>query len=342
MKEELFIVVLNWNGWNYTESCLESIKQEPFDNYTIILVDNHSTVDELNKIDNYCAKNFSSKIVYTDSEALSLNNTNDLNEFFCKKGRDRIIIIKNSDNYGFAGGNNVALKFVQNIGGKYTFLLNNDTIVENSAIYNLRDFSIKNSKYVAIVPQIRLFEPNNRTWNCGGKITWYGARKYYYANADISEVPQVGFKEVDYVTGCALLLNLEETGILSERFFFGEEDFELSLRLSKKKMKKACFFESIIYHKDGGTQKKLTEDKLGHITAHYIFRLSDLKDYQNPFLWRFSIMLYFISSCNTLIKYKIFSVKRIFKIWNIILKEIESRKNFDKKFFFNILHYNYY
>ncbi len=38
-----------------------------------------------------------------------------------------------------------------------------------------------------------------------GKITWYGARFYYYSNEHIQNVPQTGYKEIDYATGCALL-----------------------------------------------------------------------------------------------------------------------------------------
>ena len=52
MNKELFIVVLNWNGWNYTKPCLESIKQEPFDNYTIILVDNGSDKKKQKRLTN--------------------------------------------------------------------------------------------------------------------------------------------------------------------------------------------------------------------------------------------------------------------------------------------------
>ena len=333
MNKELFIVVLNWNGWNYTKPCLESIKQEPFDNYTIILVDNGSDKKETEKINEYCNEHYQHKLFFTDKEALSKNTESNFGDFFNIRGKDKIIVIRNSDNLGFAGGNNVALRFIANIGGQYAFLLNNDTIVSDSAIYQLFNFSIEHPEYVAITPQIRLFEPHNRIWNCGGKITWYGARKYYYAYEDISKVPQTGYKEVDYVTGCALLLNLKKTGLLSDRFFFGEEDFELSLRLKKQEMKKACFFESIIYHKEGGTREKLTEEKIGLMIAHYSARLANLKDYQNFIVWNISVILHFISCCRVLKRNNLFNTRKIIRMWKKILENIENGI-FDKQFFF--------
>lgn len=336
MNKKLFIVVLNWNGWNYTKPCIESIRQEPFEDYTIILVDNGSDKEEIEKIKEYCDEHYLHKLFFTDKEALSKNTESNFGDFFNVRGKDKIIVIRNSDNLGFARGNNVALRFIANIDGQYAFLLNNDTIVSNSAIYKLFTFFLKHPEYVAVTPQIRLFEPNNRIWNCGGKITWYGARKYYYGYEDISKVPQTGYKEVDYVTGCALLLNLKKTGLLSDRFFFGEEDFELSLRLKKQKMRKACFFESIIYHKEGGTREKLTEEKIGLMTAHYSARLADLKDYQNPLVWNISIILHFISCCRVLKRNNLFNTRKIIRMWKIILENIK-KNNFDKQFFFETI-----
>ena len=140
MNKELFIVVLNWNGWNYTKPCLESIKQEPFDNYTIILVDNGSDKKETEKINEYCNEHYQHKLFFTDKEALSKNTESNFGDFFNIRGKDKIIVIRNSDNLGFAGGNNVALRFIANIGGQYAFLLNNDTIVSDSAICQLLHF----------------------------------------------------------------------------------------------------------------------------------------------------------------------------------------------------------
>ena len=98
-------------------------------------------------------------------------------------------------------------------------------------------------------------------------------------------------------------------------------------------MKKACFFESIIYHKEGGTREKLTEEKIGLMIAHYSARLANLKDYQNFIVWNISVILHFISCCRVLKRNNLFNTRKIIRMWKKILENIENGI-FDKQFFF--------
>ena len=46
------IIILNWNGWENTIECLESLYQIDYPTYEIILVDNGSKDDSVQKIEN--------------------------------------------------------------------------------------------------------------------------------------------------------------------------------------------------------------------------------------------------------------------------------------------------
>ena len=48
------IIILNWNGWKDTIECLESIYQITYQNYDVIVVDNGSKDDSVQKIKEYC------------------------------------------------------------------------------------------------------------------------------------------------------------------------------------------------------------------------------------------------------------------------------------------------
>ena len=50
MNSKVSIVILNWNGWQDTIECLESIYQNEYLNYEIIIVDNDSKDDSIEKI----------------------------------------------------------------------------------------------------------------------------------------------------------------------------------------------------------------------------------------------------------------------------------------------------
>ena len=39
---KVFIIILNWNGWEDTKECLESLDRVAYDNFEVVLVDNGS------------------------------------------------------------------------------------------------------------------------------------------------------------------------------------------------------------------------------------------------------------------------------------------------------------
>ncbi len=47
------IIILNWNGWSDTLECLESIYHLNYSNYQVIVVDNNSSDDSIQKINDY-------------------------------------------------------------------------------------------------------------------------------------------------------------------------------------------------------------------------------------------------------------------------------------------------
>ena len=48
------IIILNWNGWEDTIECLESLYQITYPNYDVIVVDNGSEDESIEKIKEYC------------------------------------------------------------------------------------------------------------------------------------------------------------------------------------------------------------------------------------------------------------------------------------------------
>ena len=49
------IIILNWNGWKDTIECLESLYQINYYNFDVIVVDNDSHDESLEKIRNYAS-----------------------------------------------------------------------------------------------------------------------------------------------------------------------------------------------------------------------------------------------------------------------------------------------
>lgn len=270
----VYIIILNWNGWEDTVECISSINKSDYTNYKVVLLDNYSENDSVLKLKAWIRDNYKIKEV-----SLKFENS------IIIQNSEEIIFILNSDNLGFAKANNIGIRYSIESGADFVILLNNDTIAEKETISSLINFKLNNPQYSALIPQIRYYEPANIVWNCGGKLMpLYGGRRYYYCNKSFEKVPQSGFMNISFMTGCALFLDYKRTGLLSEDFFFGEEDFELSLRMRKSKLKAACVFNSVIYHKVGRSIN-LNTNSIGKNYIYYLNRFIDLRKQWSAVRW---------------------------------------------------------
>ena len=113
------IIIVNYNGKKWLEKCLDSLFNQTYKEFEIILVDNNSSDDSI--------------------EFLNAKYSN----------RNNLKIVRSDKNLGFAGGNNLGVK---NSSGQYILLLNNDTWVEDDFLerliefYNNHDFNLVGCK----------------------------------------------------------------------------------------------------------------------------------------------------------------------------------------------------
>ena len=121
---DLTIIIVNYQTYKLTKNTIQSILENPCKyTYQIILVDNASTDDSIEKLEND----------YKDN--------------------NKIKIIKSKTNGGFAYGNNLALKQTQS---KYTLLLNSDTIVKPDTLNQCLEYMEKDSKIGALGCKVSL------------------------------------------------------------------------------------------------------------------------------------------------------------------------------------------
>ncbi|QKJ64822.1 glycosyltransferase family 2 protein [Flavobacterium sp. M31R6] len=324
LKSIIPIIILNWNGEKDTLACLTSFKESENIRYLPIVVDNGSEAESLNKLKEGCSEIFK-VIVYLKEDQID-DSEGLIKEMICNNPiKDILFFIENFENYGFAKGNNIGAKIAQIIDSDWVMLLNNDTEIVKNTLTVLDNFIAINKDIVAVTPQIRLFDPNNKIWNCGGQLTYFGSRKYLFADQNINVVPKDGFSLITFITGCALLFQHKKTGLLTEDFFFGEEDYEFSLRLKNNKLKIACVFESIIYHKVGSTIKK-NNNAVNNIYLYYINRLINTRNYYSRTRWEITRLLAYLYLPVLLKMNKINLLKSVKLIKNINSYVVENTK----------------
>jgi GT2 family glycosyltransferase len=291
-EEVIPVVILNWNGEDDTIECLKSIRRSAPAGFVPVLVDNGSNPESVERLKSECGLIFSRILFLTESELSAFGDTPRA-EFSEYPSEELLVFIENRENKGFAGGSNVGIRFAELIGAGWVMLLNNDTVVSPEAFQELRKFLRNYPSFTAITPQIRYYSPNTRIQNCGGDLTYFGSRKYKFENMDASVLPESEFSVITFVTGCALLFNYKVTGALTEDFFFGEEDYEFSLRMRKRGLGMACVHGAVVYHKLGASIARSSKP-LGNILVYYVSRLINTRNYYSRLRWHATRILAYL------------------------------------------------
>jgi GT2 family glycosyltransferase len=171
---------------------------------------------------------------YPDFEVIVVFNGNkDKSYEVIKEKFSRVITILNKKNLGFAKSNNQAIKISN---GEIIFLLNDDTVIHPQLLFVLLQKLISSDKIGIVGPKIYFANEPHKIWFAGGKIDW-AKQKSYHLGRDVEDAAyQDSEKEVDFITGCALMIKKEvinKIGLLDERFFAFYEDSDWCLRAKK-------------------------------------------------------------------------------------------------------------
>jgi len=283
------IVLLNFNGYEDTLECLSSICNSDYPLVHLIVIDNGSTDGSLKKIYDWSHNNPSVDGVINHDSSSAISCLSDCIQSTNRTTVPKLILIENTQNVGFAAGCNQGMKIAIDAGFDYIWLLNNDTVIERDSLSVLVGYLEEVPECHLASPQIRLFDEPKTIWNCGGLLKWYGVRKYFFVHRPVSELPQVETLDITFVTGCAPLMRrtlIEDMGMFTEKFFFGEEDFDFSLRMKNTKRKMVCCLNSVIYHKVGSSIDGITkEQNLGKTYIHYLNRFINLREHWPRPIW---------------------------------------------------------
>ena len=113
-QNNLAIIILNWNGWQDTIECLESLFKGTWQQFSVIIIDNGSKDNSLKKIISWVQNRFT----------YQLFNISDIGEKLIDiRDGCRIILIKSKENVGFAKGCNIGIRFAMKAGFGKIFLL---------------------------------------------------------------------------------------------------------------------------------------------------------------------------------------------------------------------------
>ena len=142
-RSPVTVVVLNWNGFEDTRRCVESLRRLDYPSLSIIVVDNGSTDDSAARIEAELPE---------------------------------VELIRSERNLGFAGGVNLGIRRALEGDAAYVWLLNNDATAEPGTLSALVD-EAERDEHVGIVGGV-LRDPSGRVEWGGGRINrWTGVSR---------------------------------------------------------------------------------------------------------------------------------------------------------------------
>lgn len=215
------IIILNYNTKDLTESCIDYIlKNTKLISYEIIVIDNGST-DESKKM------------------LIKLRNKN------------KIILINNEENLGFAKGNNQGISKAR---GKYILLLNSDTIIDSNVINKTFAWMEEHPKVGICTCALK-----NKDGSIQGTGGYFPNLIRVFSWMIIQDIPLVDRfikpfhpmkeksfkrgtefykkqKQVDWVTGAYLMVRkkvIDQIGMIDEEYFMYTEETDFCYRAKK-------------------------------------------------------------------------------------------------------------
>lgn len=266
------IIILNWNGWKDTIECLESVYNNIYDNFEVIVVDNGSTDESITKIKEYAkckiivkSNFFESKQNYKPIEVLEYSEK-DIDISIDKNTLEkRFILLKIENNCGFAEGNNIGIRFaLKYINPNYFLLMSNDTIMDTRCLEKLIKCGEQNQKIGILGPKIYYYDQPNIIWSVGCKIDWILCRGVHIGYNELDRGQYEMPTEVQYINGSTLLIKtdvINKIGYINKKFFLYFEETDWCLRASGLGYKIICMPQSKIWHKisqtTGGIRKEV-------------------------------------------------------------------------------------
>jgi GT2 family glycosyltransferase len=260
----VYVIILNWNNYEDSKRCLDSLRAATYPNLRVMVVDNGSA-------------DGSGERLQADSPDLRF--------------------VFNDKNLGFSRGCNVGIRAaLEDEHCAYVLLLNNDAVVSAHFLERAVEIAEADRRIGMVGGKIFQAPDSDVLSYAGGYVSrWRGQTVV----RGFGEVDRGKFEEpceVGFIIGALLLIKrevLEQVGLLPEEYFFGVEDLDYSLMVQRRGYKLYYVPQFIAYHLGGGSQAATWNPR--YVYNSYRGKLILLEKYL-PWgmfrLWKLLLMIY--------------------------------------------------
>ena len=215
----VYVVILNWNRAGDTIECLKALASSDYSNSRPLVVDNGSTDGSPDAI---------------------------------QAAFPAVEVIANEENLGFARASNIGIEHALQQGADYVLLLNNDTLVDKSLLTELVAVGESDPQIGMLAPKIYYHGEEGRLWSAGAQWRRFPPRVTIIGFGREDGPAYSVQREVDYATGCAMLVKrevFERVGMFDPSFFMYHEDYDFSARVRRGGYRIVYVPQAVMWHK---------------------------------------------------------------------------------------------
>lgn len=230
MNQEPHIITLNWNSPFDTIECIESLINAGGTFKQITIVDNGSVDDSV--------------------------------KLFHERWNGEITTHILNKNVGFSQGFNAGILYALTLKAEWILLINNDTIVAPDFLTSIMVIAQENPKYMVFGPLILNYNDRERIWFLGERLVPGLLGTYKVANGKFDAKRNYKVEEVDFISGCAMLVNrrvFEKVGLFDPNIFMYGEDIDFCWRISQAGYQLATAPTAVMWHKVSASANRAKE-----------------------------------------------------------------------------------
>ncbi|WP_299259046.1 glycosyltransferase family 2 protein [uncultured Aquimarina sp.] len=268
MKYKFYILIVNYNGYQDTIECLESLYHLGNQNFQTIVIDNSNLDNDFDHLRAWANGEMSFEsdtnfpqyvkpLVNKPIDYISLQEEKLEKQVFGEK----LLIVKAKENKGFAVANNIALRYIQKFGSSddYIWLLNNDTVVASDTMNQIKEqlkrISREEIESTLFGTPLREYYEPIKIQTIGGKYhRLSGITSHIGEGLSYTDDFKIDNYKIDYPIGASMIFSmafLRQVGLMNEEYFLFFEELDWVERAKKIGGKTSIIPVFGVFHKHG-------------------------------------------------------------------------------------------
>lgn len=276
------IILLNFNSSKKTRFCINSIENQSYKDFKVYIADNNSTIYDKIELINILEK-------LKDQEKLYFEELN--------------------ENIGFARANNILIKKALDDKCEFIYILNNDVELFSNTLEKFMG-AIGDKEDTIITNKLLFRNKKDTIWFAGG---YFDKKTVDYKTIGYLESDSIVYSrtyETEWASGASsfyrsILFN--KIGLFDENFFFGQEEWDLSLRARNNGIKIMYHGDIPVLHEVGGSTKFSASFKIFLNTYNKLFFAKKHLNYLDFNVYLIKYIIY----CFTVKRFKLQIINKV-------------------------------